>query len=54
MARTADEERDYFQRRSANHARLAENCPVDWQRALHLKFATLYAERADQVVVQDN
>lgn len=54
MTMRPDEERAYLLRRSENHRRLAANCPIDGQRALHEKFAALYAERADGILVQDN
>ncbi|HCB76761.1 MAG TPA: hypothetical protein DEP91_11425 [Sphingomonas bacterium] len=54
MSRTASEERDYFLRRSADHRDLAARTAEAGNRVLHEQFATLYAERAASVMVDDH
>lgn len=49
----ADAERDYLLRRRAQHIGLASGCADPAQQALHLRFAALYQERAeDESIVQ--
>lgn len=54
MTRTASEERDYFLRRSRDHHALAMRAAETANRVLHERFASLYAERAAAVGVDDH
>ncbi|NJC34159.1 hypothetical protein GGR88_001633 [Sphingomonas jejuensis] len=54
VTRTPGEERDYFLRRSSDHAALASRCDDPAKRSLHQRFATLYALRAEAYLVEDN
>lgn len=54
MTRTASEDREYFLRRSADHRDLAVRTAEAGNRLLHERFATLYAERAASVMVDDH
>lgn len=47
--RSPEAEHEYFSRRAADHRVLAEACTDMGQRALHLRFATAYRERATAI-----
>lgn len=47
-------ERRYLQERSAAHHAQAERSSDVTERLLHQRFAALYTQRADAVVVQQN
>ncbi|GGB21751.1 hypothetical protein GCM10011380_09170 [Sphingomonas metalli] len=52
MGRSIQEERDYLVARSADHRRMAGRARGAPQRALHERFAALYAARADALLVE--
>ncbi|WP_315763777.1 hypothetical protein [Sphingomonas sp. Y38-1Y] len=54
MDRTDEDEHAYFLKRRDDHRTLARRCEDASQRALHERFADLYAERAASIGVDDH
>lgn len=50
--RTSEQNRAFFRRRQAQHLDLAERCDSEGARNLHLRFAAIYARRADEDMVE--
>lgn len=54
MRQTDAEERAFLRKRAADHEARAAAAQDDALRALHLRFAALYLERAEERLVEDD